>query len=632
MKKFLLSLLVSATAFCGFTSANATTTTRDLGYVGASEPVYPGTGFRNSLSTSSNWSVAVRLTADQLQKYIGASITQIKAGWASQGQQGKDVKIWLRTSYEGDDLVTGKGDFKFGWNTIKYSTPYVIPEDVDELWFGYDVAVPPNDYCISTSVLGGSKQGVNYLINLDMYDESPEEAVSDAVLAAQDGMGMILALATVEFDASTFENRVIASRLACNPLINADKASTALLSINNEGSNEVSSLTLHYECGDLTKDYVLDLPQPIMANKSTKISIPAFALASGEHKLIVSEVNGAPNNIKSEGLIYEALSIPGEVADSYERRSLVEYFVDENEYRSPSYFDDILWPGYEPYSDRISLVCHHLSDQFMIGEGEDMALAIMLSGDNQRNVYCPAMAIDRSLQISNPVTTDNSLTFNTIYPTFVSPLYDEALAIPTFASVAVESDFNLEKYTASIEVNGSIAEGVLPEGENLQLTVYVLEDNVYSDSQEFPGEKGTEKREYYHKAIIRQQPTPIYGDVITEGSGNFTRTYEVEIDPTWKAGDMKVLAVLNRTEKNTVYNRSVINVAEAPLDPANVGMAEIATDCQGVAVSGGSITVNGSTEGVEVYNIGGARVANTSLTTGVYVVRTADTAAKVFVK
>lgn len=638
MKKVLSLMLCLAVAAGLSNFAQASVVTRDLGYVTTDEYVYDYTGFSNGSASVLNVSCAIKIPAETIQDVCGASFTSVKIAWDSRNIM-KGAKVWLRKSYGDEDLASGTADLKFGWNTVRFDSPYVIDENCGDLLFGVDVVAQPGEFYFATSTYGGnSKADACFLINRDEYAEIGDQAIIDVDWLRQENPYnnyMILAAGTVEFDTEAFPDRVALTKMEYNPMVVDTDPGSAILWVQNNGSNDVSVMTISYKLGENTRDYDLTLSQPIRAGRSSSFAVPMIALGTGEHTISISKVNDNANNNTPTYQTAELLCIPAAAAASYERRCILEWFASETIYHTPKYFESCLWPSYEPFQDRMSLVIHHISDQFMIGENEDLQLALALTDKDQ--AQCPAMALDRSRQIFSPIIEAGNITYSTVTPEGAALVFPEAFDIPTFAGLDAESSYDPESGIATITINGSIAENVLPDDENLLLTVYVTEDNVYSDSQEFPSESGDPNEpnpgEFYHMAVIRQQPTPMAGEEVTEHSGNFTRTYKVEIDPTWKAADMKIIAMVNRRMTNSLANRNVVNVTETEMDPEGASIESVAAvGHTSVIVKNGCATVNGSTEGVEVYTSSGTRVNNSQLRPGVYVVRVENNVAKIFVK
>lgn len=79
-------------------------------------------------------------------------------------------------------------------------------------------------------------------------------------------------------------------------------------------------------------------------------------------------------------------------------------------------------------------------------------------------------------------------------------------------------------------------------------------------------------------------------------------------------------------------SRQIINSAKGSINwPQAVYGIEEDSDVK-VTTLDGAIYFNGTTEGVEVYNLAGARLDNNSLASGVYLAKSGNVVAKVLVK
>ena len=174
----------------------------------------------------------------------------------------------------------------------------------------------------------------------------------------------------------------------------------------------------------------------------------------------------------------------------------------------------------------------------------------------------------------------------------------------------------------------------MPEGEPLYLTVYLMERDVVSQDQLFWDDKetGAQQGEYTHKCIIRDVLTEYYGDQLKKTGGDYTQSFTVELDPEWKKSNLYVAAFLNRSIDNTTFKRNIINSNEGSINwPEAVSSVNNDNNAK-VTTLDGAIYVNGSTDNVQVYNIAGARLNNSNLPGGVYIIRHNAMTAKVLVK
>ena len=62
----------------------------------------------------------------------------------------------------------------------------------------------------------------------------------------------------------------------------------------------------------------------------------------------------------------------------------------------------------------------------------------------------------------------------------------------------------------------------------------------------------------------------MYGDAVG-GAGTYKKTYQIDVDETWKTSDMRVLAFLNRGIENDNFSRQVINSCESDVITTGIG-------------------------------------------------------------
>lgn len=634
MKKFaILSGMmrgILAVAFIAGAALSSDAATKDVGYADVKQdPVYPYDGLSNSTDRSAY--VGVKLTADMMKNYAGARITGFRMGWSC-NYEGGEIDLFIR---EGDFNAPDKASkhasvvYKQNWNTIMLDEPYIIPDNPGDIMIGYHIDIKADMICIPYSVRGKKPANSFFVAYEDVKD--PEGNIIWADISSQ--VDALLLLAIVEMDGDV-ANRAEIADIYTNGLQVTGHTDTGLYHITNQGTNPIRSLTLHFACGDKTEDIDVSLTSPIAVNTTSKVSLPVPTIATGTTTVSITKVNGKENTYKSSKT-FDLVAVPEEVSELFERRSLLEYYGSENNHHNANNFDAYLWPGYKDYADRMSLVCHHLGDQFMTGDDEDTQMLIDFADGDKSKVFCPVVTIDRTVLPGNVIIRDKTVAFAVPSPQYAFNLYNAALAIPTFASIEVTSAYNADRQELGIDVSGTVTDGILPAGEKLKLTVYVLEDNVASTSQNWatPEQEAEYGGVYNHMAVIRQQPVPTWGDEL-DGAGDFARNYTVAIDPEeWKTSDMRVVALLHRSENNASTGRQVINCAENSFDSSAI--RAITADGEGAVITvtaDRGVAVNGSTEGVRVFTTSGALTSNHGLVPGIYVVSTGNLTSKIFVK
>lgn len=637
MKKLLLlaSLLLVAVG------VNAKTETKDLGHVIVkNNTAWPYDGYVSG-QDETDMGFGVKLPASMVGNYAGCKIIGFRVGWGNPNIPG-EISLFLREDgFNAPDVASQKAtiynsmanmSYAYDWNEVKLDTPYEIPQTPGDLYMGYYVSFPAGQVSASMSSLGLKPANSLYFSFNDELDDNGDRIWFDAI--SQYNALLLVAIVEIPDEKDLSVSARIAD-LFTPGIQRAGSLKTAYAKITNEGASDINSIKLRYSLGDNTYEYLQNLSAPIAPGDQKAVYIPSAALGSGKIKIELSEINGKPNAYKQD-LSYDMLSVPTEVANKYKHRPVAEFFGSETVHQQAYYFDSIFMVGFGPHIDEISLISHHVLDQFMTGDDEDSSLALMLS-DNNPNISYPSIMFDRSQIITSAVPPSSiSVIGNLLFPMFAEAPYAEVLERPTFMSVNVSNALNAAQDELKVTVSGYIEPNILPEGEKMYISVYVLEDDVKSTAQDWSSEE--EELRYggvmSHMAVIRQRPTFVYGDALVE-SGDYSATYTVDLDPEeWKINDMRVVALLHRGPANHRFSRQVLNCGEAFVNTLHGSIFAVAADGTEsiISVANGQVTVNGSTEGVKVYSLSGAAQINANLRPGVYVVSTDSITTKVIVK
>ena len=112
--------------------------------------------------------------------------------------------------------------------------------------------------------------------------------------------------------------------------------------------------------------------------------------------------------------------------------------------------------------------------------------------------------------------------------------------------VAYDEGNNVYKITVNGESNNVF------DKESARLTLYMTEDNIAAKSQSGGG------KNFVHQHVIRQYNTS-WGDPITWNGNSFSKTYEWEVDDTWKKEDIKLVALVNKYNNKDVLDNRIEN-------------------------------------------------------------------------
>ena len=220
----------------------------------------------------------------------------------------------------------------------------------------------------------------------------------------------------------------------------------------------------------------------------------------------------------------------------------------------------------------------------MTGDDDATTLMVQLCSNDSSLAEVPSMSIDRSMSSDNISYQNNYSTtpkFSVLYEPYGSKAIKAAISHPTFLSIKAAGQLKDDMETVDISIEGEIAGGVLPEGEQPRLTVYLMERNVISDSQMFWSDK--------EKAI--------------------DTTYTTQIDPTWELENLYLVAFVHRDGKLGGRRMQVFNSTEGEID-SSVAVRDI-QDNEGTAMASGKQTI---------LDLSGRRVQPGQLQHGLYIV------------
>ena len=589
-----LGLLIAAP---GAMFAQSSTGSLYVGYAKYDDQLWEYDGVM--LNKDSKVGCAILITKDMIAPYAGGTIKGMRVGWGTTQMNG-EYEGFVRNDFNGEDLSTGKATVKYsysdsnpGWNTMTM-TDYVIPDDVEQLVVGFTTNVKSGVYAIPAIYPHYTKNSCYLWVDGDNDEEGNPRWVD------RNEYGILPILLIVEDTQGTFGLIPVITMFTPNGLVTVGEPSDCLMRLKNAGSQSIRSIEVTSRQGEQTYSKKVNLSSPIAAGKTSgTFLVPLTCFESGDLELSITKVNDKELK-KPITKTVNMLAVPKEVAEKYSRRPLMEYFESENNYRSARYYDEYITPLLEPVRNELTFVCQHLDDQFMTGDDDATVLALQLCDNDSSRVSIPAMTVDRAMNTGN-ILVQMSATTNPMFDVLIDPTYfnlmlDAAKAVPTFASV--EAKGNAEATGIAIEVNGEVAEGVLPEGENPRLTVYLMERDVFSDSQMFWTEKEKEEHigEYTHVNVIRE----ILADGVelpATGSYSWDTTVD-DPDPMWNAENLYIVAFVHRDGQKGGKYMHVFNSTEGSL-----------------SISDGINTLENASAASAVYDLSGRRVSQSNKVT-----------------
>lgn len=597
-----------------------------LGHCSVYDQIWPYDGI--SLSYDARVGVGIKLPPEMIEMYEGCIITAMYVGWDVE-TEGAHYDCFVRQgSFNGEDLTTGSGSVVFGWNRIELnSVPLSAAQD---LCVGFYTDLKKN-VCSIPNIYPGNTPNSIFLFSGEA-DNNGNELWYD--MHRVEGMAKMPIMLVLMDRNGKYANMVDITSFRANTVVWRDDQHTAQITLKNLGSNEVSKFTVTSSFDGMEMEDVVLLEEPILNADEIRVNIPIYCLGTGLHNFVVTEVNDVATTYR-DTVSFEMIGVPYDLEGAYTKLPLMEYFVSEESYMVPRYLDEMFWPGFEAYKEKYNLVFHHIDDKYMWGENDALLQMLSLADNDSSKIYVPGFTVDRSDHMEYLAALYGTPFHNgTPYPERVSTMWEGLTDDPTFASVNVNAAYDEESGKVKITISGDVAEGVMPEGEPLYLTVYLMEKDVVSMDQKFwdDNDKTDHSGEYVHTNIVRDILTPYWGEELAQTGGEYSMTFEADTYSDYNLSNLYVTAFLNRGEDMPHMSRQIINSAIGSINGLEA-VGSITTDKNvTMVVLDGAVYVNGSTENVEVFNLAGAQVANNSLADGVYLVRCNDVVGKVLVR
>lgn len=631
MKKFLLSLLLGAAVVPVFADEAATT---EFGY--CKDPyISVADGF--GLAQDGTLGFAIRLPHDQISKYSGGRIIGMTIGAADNCNE-QEINVFLRKGTPdpdnpkkltlSDENLASTTDYISwklvnGWQgeltQVLLDKGWTIPEDLDEdLFFGLYATVKGQKRIIGSSMQTQRSPDdvIYYTESYDPENTTPNDWDEIHLIPAFNSNNNPVIKCIIELPAENYSNVLQIVNAYMPNICPVGVPTTACLFLKNDGSKPISNLEISLSLGDESNDYPITFsgsPMDIGYESPNRnpIKVPLKALGTGKHVLTITKVNGEPNGAleKDKTCELDIVGVPTEIAMQHIRRPLYEFITSETDHMGGIYEKDFVVPAIKAYKNRITYLPHHTGDKFaqnptdtpvhINGEPQTIELSdadrwsIMLCKKDINSEMIRVNCIDRTLQmkiaeLSGKTSMDQVLTACFADKTAIEYYIPEALNTPTFASVELENTFNPDTKLATIKASGTIAD-LLPEGEKAKLSIFVVEETIWSNSQELPTSEATETRfpdgNFDHYRVIRETVTDFWGEELEPGK-DFVKTYNVVLDnPKWNPDHMRVIAVIQRPETNHYLKLDVLNSAEEPLtetyEESGISQIEASGDANG---------------------------------------------------
>ena len=543
-----------------------------VGYAKFDDQIWEYDGL--SLDHNAKVGCAILLTKEMIAPYAGGTVKGMRVGWDTSQMKG-EYEGFIRTDFNSEDLSTGTATVRYsysdsnpGWNTMTM-TDYVIPDDVEQLVVGFTTSLK-KDVCAIPTLYPHDVKNSCYL-----WVDGDNDAEGNPRWVDMCDRGILPILLIVEDTEGKFNYVPIVTSLTPDGVVITGEPSDCLMRLKNGGSQTIRSIEVTSRQGEQTYSKKVTLSKAVNSGiTSSSFLVPFCCFESGDVELSITKVNDK-EVANPTTYTLNIIGVPKDVAAKYTRRPLVEYFESENNYMSPRYYDEIVSQSLQGKRNKLTFVCQHMDDQFMTGDDDATLLALQLCDNDSASVSVPAMTIDRAMSTDNIIFQQNASStpmFSVLYEPYGSEVLNAAMKHPTFVGLKAYgiTDYGTNGDGISVTVDCWYDAGVMPEGENLCLTVYLMERNVHSDSQLFWTEKEKEEfmGEYTHANVIREI---LVDGVELPATGAYTGGATIEDpDPMWNTENLYIVAFVHRDGKKGGKYMHVFNSTENDFDTSGI--------------------------------------------------------------
>ena len=519
MRLNLLALLILLSGFLIPISASQT-----IGY--SNGEVAKNSSF--SIEGNENVSGAIYLPPSYLSPYEGCEIIALRAALASKVNI-DNLKIWARTSLEGENLVeveiTSKTEPSLakGWMEVNVDVPYKI-NATEGLYLGmtYHQKAAANAF----SLIGTGFENSFYAKLGDdaNWIDSHENGILslEAVLDGEINIDYDLALMSATVDASSdVQNNIVKVLVA------------------NTGQKDITGFTLVaiYE-DDLEKKFESQFNQVIPSGEKVSVDcvIPKMGdILTNPLTIYLGSIYDGEDVIKDNNSV--RCTVPAI------KKVFVEEYTTElcsNCPRVAGYLHEV--SNEEAYLGKIVIVCHH-SGYYTDWLTQDCDLEM----EKFYNLtFAPAVSYDRYPYFNGRI-------MNTPEKSDLRNTFDKVLEKEPGTKIIINSFFDTEARMLNVDVN---VERLALSMASPHLTVYIVENNVQPHLQ-----SGDKDGTFIHNHVIRDYNST-WGDPITWNGSNFNASYSFDIDKDWKEEDMRIVAIVNNYNSDDQADNVVDNAEE----------------------------------------------------------------------
>lgn len=491
---------------------------------------------------------AIFIPSSYASTVSGNQIKAVRAGIGST-RNVDNLKVWVRSQLDGANIGSGTATeaLKQGWNEVALESPVTITPELVESGFYIGFSFEQSFKSAGLAALSAPSEGGMWV---KVCDNAWEDHSSEGTLCIEGLVyGDMLPKINVHIENLTVDKWYIVQRGILNGVI----------TLRNLATETVKEIEIEAKIDGIDAPCSTRVNCNLAYDEVAKIP---FTVSPGYVSDDPREISGtftvtAVNGEADEDVTDNTATVRFFVIDSaYPRKVLVEEYTTESCSNCPrvaGYLHQVLEDP--QYASNAEAICHHS------GYGRD-AYTLMADVEYEwfysgGSTYAPAMMVDRSYTKYNdtPIFLPGS-------PEEIADMIDRRLAEPSLISVEVSPEIDGDKVKAN--VSGKLLD---PSGfsANPRLTVYLVEDNIFTSRQAGAGSSFT------HMHVTRDLNDTWGVPLVMDASGNYSYSCSFKLYDDYKLNDMKVVAVVSNYNGNDRMDCGVENVGSAPLmDEAGV--------------------------------------------------------------
>ena len=523
--------------------------------------------------------VAIVLPASEFAQYEGASLSALRVG-LSLVDGISNVKAWVRTSLEGENLCTATFDNPVvGWNEMALDAPcnYTLRADQD-LVIGYQFEQSKSTKCIS---LAGRKSADCYWLARNGEWKN----------LSADADGAVSVEVVIEGPMVPATNLAVES-CSYNPLIAYGEPFTAQIVVRNMAKDDVRGYHCEYQKSMATVMDEIDRSDVVLHYRErdtvTLVMGPELQTPDEVKSLVTVFVVAEGDEIADDNIcrLYRS-----NYTHSYPHLLLMEEFTTEECGNCPRAINTLQQMVNEGY--KFAQISHHVgynTDFLTVPEDKTY---LWLYGED--GTFAPAGMFDRTWDPDfHPISLRDYPVFSIGYADDFRPGFEKAIAMPAFVQLAPEVVYDEASRGLSLDVAVEKAPMLDALTDEARLTVILIEDSIPAQHQ-----AGISSTSFRHRHVYRKCLTDAWGDVLTWDEDNHVSVHlEYTLPEEWNADKVEVVAFVNNynpEDRNDcrVFNTATAELAQNPEQGIAVvredtGVAQLWYNLMGQPVKGGS--------------------------------------------